>query len=201
MKCVEWPGGPRGLISRTVWFDSRLGTLEKIMRPRFLDRFGIDDRFLAFVLMLFVIGCSIPITPIPDPINPPDPIVVVPPVTTEQRIALILHETHDQTPELNRLKIELQSGEAAGYFLAHHHSAFVLDIDSKDENKQPLPVITRLKPKIGDKPLPVLIVASKDKAGKLDQVLYCESLKAGTTAAEIVAVVEKSVVKQKGGGS
>lgn len=159
-------------------------------------KLGIDDRFLAFVIFLLAIGCSIPITPIPDPINPPDPIVVVP-VTTEQRIALILHETHDQSPELNRLKIELQSGEAASYFLAHHHSAFVLDIDSKDENKQPLPVIARLKTKIGDKPLPVLIVAAKDKAGKLDQVLYCESLKAGTTPADIVAVVEKTGVNQK----
>lgn len=166
------------------------------MRPRFIDRLGIDDRFAAVMIALsLLIGCSIPITPIPDPINPPGPIVVVP-VTTEQRIALILHETHDQTPEFARLKIDLQSGEAASYFLAHHHSAFVLDIDSKDENKQPLPVIARLKPTIGDKALPVLIVASRDKSGKLDQVLYCESLKAGTTAADIV-----TVVKQKGGGS
>ena len=157
-------------------------------------KLGIDDRFLAFVLLLTLfVGCSIPVNP---PVPTPPPVVIVP-VTTEQRIALILHETHDQSPELNRLKIELQSGEAASYFLAHHHSAFVLDFDSKDENKQPLPVIARLKPKIGDKPLPVLIVASKDKSGKLDQVLYCESLKAGTTPADIVAVVEKTVAKQK----
>lgn len=161
-------------------------------------KLGIDDRFLAVVFSLLVIGCSIPITPLPDPINPPDPIVVVP-VTTDQRIALILHETHEQTPEFARLKIDLQSGEAASYLLAHHHSAFVLDIDSKDENKQPLPVIARLKPTIGTKSLPVLIVAAKGQAGKLETVLYCESLKAGATAADVVAVVKSAVVKQKGG--
>lgn len=63
------------------------------MRPRYLDRMGIDERLLAFALSLLVlIGCEIPIVPTPDPVNPPDPVVVVPPVTDGLRV-LIVEET------------------------------------------------------------------------------------------------------------
>lgn len=61
------------------------------MRPRFLDRLGIDDRFAAFMVTfsLFV-GCEIPIPPVPPGPNPP-PIVV----TTGLRV-LIVRETAEQ---------------------------------------------------------------------------------------------------------
>lgn len=150
-------------------------------------------RWLACAAMLSC-GCELPPGPDPDP--KPVPIVVVPPVTQGQRIALILHESHDQTPELSRLIVDLQAGESSAYFAKNHHSVFALDINAKDENKQPLQVITRLLPTIGSKPLPVLIVADKTKEGRLGNVLSCESLKSGTVGGDVVEVVKKT-----GGGS
>lgn len=159
-------------------------------RPRYLDRFGIDRLLALFVSLLIIVGCEIPpgpIVPKPDPINPP--------VTQGQRIALILHESHDQTPEFARLIVDLQFGESSAYFAKNHHSVFALDIDAKDENKQPLQVITKLKPIIGNKPLPVLIVANKSADGRLDKVLYCESIKNDAGGSDVV-----STMKKTGGG-
>lgn len=66
------------------------------MRPRFLDRFGLDDRFAACMVALsIVVGCAIPLPPIPGP-NPPVP---TPPVvvTTGLRV-LLVRETNDRLP-------------------------------------------------------------------------------------------------------
>lgn len=133
-----------------------------------------------------------PIVPTPDPITPP--VIVVPVPSGDERIVLVLHESHDQTPALARLKTELQGGQAAAYFISKHHSVFVLDINAKDENNQPLSAITRLRPTIGTTTLPVLIVATKANDGRLGNVLLCESLQPDTTANDIV-----SLVKKKGG--
>lgn len=63
------------------------------MRPKWLDRIGVDDRLLAFVfallLWVWAAGCEIPIPPgpTPDPINPPVPVV-----TTEATI-IVIEET------------------------------------------------------------------------------------------------------------
>ena len=66
------------------------------MRPRFLDRIGIDDRlFAAFIAVCCVVGCSIPIPPIPDPINPTP---IVPIVVKPGLRVLIVRETADQLP-------------------------------------------------------------------------------------------------------
>lgn len=57
------------------------------MRPRFLDRLGIDDRFAAFVLTLsLVVGCSIPLPPVPEP----EP---SPPVVTSETTIVVIEET------------------------------------------------------------------------------------------------------------
>ena len=73
------------------------------MRPRYLDRLGID-RFdvpvisflLACALAAFVVcGCNIPMPPVPVPPTPePTPIVV----TTEATL-LVIEESADRTPE------------------------------------------------------------------------------------------------------
>lgn len=172
-------------------------------RPRYLDRLGIDDRHIAGAVIVVALlvaslfsGCEIPqpwpVPPIPDPINPPGPVIVVPPVTQGQRIALIVHESHDQNPELARLIVDLQAGKSSEYFASHRHSVFALDIDAKDENRQPLAVITRLKPIIGNKPLPVLIVGDKTSEGRLGKVLYCESLVKDAGGSDVVAITKKT---------
>lgn len=62
------------------------------MRPRFLDRIGIDDCFAAFLLALSVlVGCEIPT---PQPPGPTPPPVVI---TTGLRV-LIVRETADRLP-------------------------------------------------------------------------------------------------------
>ena len=173
------------------------------MRPRFLDRRGLSERLavmqfgaeslvatLMVAVALLAIGCEIP-PPTPGPGPQPPPIVV----TEGQRIALILHESQDQNPELARLIVDLQAGNSSAYFAKHHHSVFALDINAKDENKHPLAVITRLLPTIGSKPLPVLIVADKTNEGRLGKVLYCESIKKDAVGGDVV-----SAVKKTGGG-
>lgn len=162
------------------------------MRPRYLDRFGIDDRFAAFIVALLLcvaVGCSIPLPPVPTP--EPGPVVVVP-VSEGQRFALILQESHDQTPEMARMIVDLRAGESSAYFAKHGHSFIVLDIDAKDENGKPLDLIQRIKPTIANKSLPVLIVADKTKEGRVGNVLSCESIKAAPLAADVVAAVKKS---------
>lgn len=159
------------------------------MRPRYLDRCAIDDRLPMLIVSLFiVVGCEIPLPPVPTPEPPP----VVVPVTEGQRFALILQESQQQTAEMARMIVDLQAGESSAYFAKHGHSVVVLDIDAKDENGQPLAVIQRLKPAIGDKPLPVLIVADKTKEGRVGNVLSCESIKAAPLAADVVVAVKKS---------
>lgn len=66
------------------------------MRPRYLDRLGIDDRLLLFltVMLSLLIGCELPLPPLPPPDPKPDPVVVVP-VTDGLRV-LIVRETAEQ---------------------------------------------------------------------------------------------------------
>ena len=65
-------------------------------RPRI--KLGVDDRLLALVFALLLIGCSIPLPPgpVPDPINPTP---VVPIVVTPGLRVLIVRETADKLPE------------------------------------------------------------------------------------------------------
>ena len=68
------------------------------MRPKFLDRIGVDDRlFAALLAVCCVVGCSIPLPPgpTPDPINPTP---VVPIVVKPGLRVLIVRETADQLP-------------------------------------------------------------------------------------------------------
>lgn len=62
------------------------------MRPRFLDRIGIDDCFAAFLLALSVlVGCEIP-TPQPPGPNPP-------PVVVTDSTVIVIEETAERTPD------------------------------------------------------------------------------------------------------
>lgn len=148
-------------------------------------------KLLLTITLLLPCGCdvlfpNVPIVPIPDPHVP------VVPVPSGAKVVLILHESHDQTPEFSLLKTDLQTGgEAATYLAGKSHTVRVLDVDSTDIDGKPLGVITRLKPKIGTKPLPVLVVGPKDAAGKLGDPTYVESLPNTAIAADVVAVVKK----------
>ena len=64
------------------------------MRPHYLDRIGVDDRFLLVVSLLLglAIGCELP--PSPGPIPQPPPIVVA------DATLIVLEETADRTPEI-----------------------------------------------------------------------------------------------------
>ena len=66
------------------------------MRPRYLDRIGVDDRFLLFVSLLFglAVGCDLPIPVPPGPGPQPPPIVI----TTDATL-IVIEETADRTPE------------------------------------------------------------------------------------------------------
>lgn len=145
----------------------------------------MSAKFCTALMCFLLLGCSIPVTP---PVDPP---VVVPPNVQGQRFAIIVQESHDQTPEMAQMIIDLQSGEASGYFAKHGHSVVVLDDEAKDENGRPLETLQRLKQSIGEKPLPVLVVADKTNQGRVGNVLYCESIKAPPLASDVVATVKK----------
>lgn len=71
------------------------------MRPRYLDRFGIDDRFAAVIVALSIFaGCQIPLPPQPVPPTPePNPPVIVVPVAGDL-FAIVVEETSQRTPEV-----------------------------------------------------------------------------------------------------
>lgn len=163
------------------------------MRPRYLDRAGVDGHFFLVVLALCLFGCSIPLPPAPTPDPGPPPVVV--PVTQGQRFALIVQESREQTAEMSRMIVDLQAGESSAYFAKHGHSVVVLDVNAKDENGRTLSVIERLTASIENKPLPVLVVASKTKEGRVGNVLFCESFTGEPLARDVVAAV-----KTHGGG-
>lgn len=71
-----------------------------------------------------------PVVVIPPPDDPP---VVVPPVVTPgARVAYIIRETADSTPELNRLIVALRSGPQFDYLKSKGHKTYVWDKDAKD---------------------------------------------------------------------
>ena len=66
------------------------------MRPRFLDRFGIDDRFCEVMVALsLLIGCELPIPPTPEPSPRPQPA----PIVTTEATLIVIEETAERTPE------------------------------------------------------------------------------------------------------
>lgn len=69
------------------------------MRPRYLDRYSIDDRLCygllfvgSMVAGLFAFGCEMPVPPGPTP--DPTPIVV-----TKDATLIVIEESADRTPE------------------------------------------------------------------------------------------------------
>lgn len=125
------------------------------MRPRWLDKIGVDDRFLAFVFALLLVGCSLPLPPIPQPQpNPPTPIVV----TTEATI-VVIEETAERSFDTASVlgditfwtslgvKFRLyddDSPDAAKYLplVKERPGMIVLDKDGKTKWSGPLPKTT-----------------------------------------------------------
>jgi len=147
---------------------------------------------LSLILLTSSLGCGILFPPIVPPGPTPDPPGPIIPVPAGAKVVLILHESQQQTPEFSRLKTNLQTkSDVASYLASKGHTMFVLDIDSTDPDGKPLETIARLKPKIGMKALPVLIVGPKSSAGKIGEPTYVESLPNAAVAADVLAVVKK----------
>lgn len=77
-------------------------------RPRYLDRLGIDDRHIAGAVIVVALlvaslfsGCEIPqpwpVPPVPDPINPPGPVIVVP--IAGEVFVYVVEETGERSAE------------------------------------------------------------------------------------------------------
>lgn len=102
-----------------------------------------------------------PITPEPDKPEPkPDPIT--PPVVEGKRLAVIVRETGDQSPELARTIVSLRSGKQAAYLKEKGHTLKLLDKDSRTENGELDPDLSLISQDIKNKPLPVLVVMTQD---------------------------------------
>ena len=67
------------------------------MRPRYLDRIGVDEGFLLVVSLLLglAIGCELPVPPVPPGPSPQPPPIVI---TTDATL-IVIEETADRTPE------------------------------------------------------------------------------------------------------
>ena len=145
-------------------------------------------------LLLLLAGCVPPYVP-PGP-SPPVVVVPVPPVVvpvqTGERIAMIVQETTKQSPQLFAAIANMRDGSAAKYLGDKKHLFYSLDIDQKDEHGQQIAAMARLKPSIGDKPLPVFIIAEKIGENKLGKVLHCESITDSVTADNLIELIKRN---------
>lgn len=82
---------------------------------------------------------------------------IVPIGPSGPRTIMIVYETADQTFDMAGIIVSLRHGDNAKTLADAGHSLLVLDKDTKDENKQPHPLLTRFAPYTP----PELVIADK----------------------------------------
>lgn len=103
---------------------------------------------------------------------------------------VIVRETADDTPEIGRLVVGLQSGDVAKYLESKGHELYLLDDDAKDANDSKAAMLKSIEPAILGLQEPVLVMV--DRASK--RILHKESLPKGVKASDVL-----SLVKEHGG--
>lgn len=156
--------------------------------PQPQPKYTLDVRTLAIYALLFFVLLSARQQPQPNPTPTPQP----PNFVLGERIVLIVQESGQQTTDTARMIYDLRDGPAAKYLAEKKHLLFVLDQDQKDANGQPLAVLTKLKPTLEGKKLPVVVVGAKTTDGKLGAVLYCGPLPEKATADNVVEIVKRN---------
>ena len=86
---------------------------------------------------------------------------VLPIVPSGPKTAIIVYETEDTSVDLASLFTSLRHGPIAERIAKDGHQLLIMDKDTKDERKQPLPLLARFAPY---STIPELIIA--DKAGQ-----------------------------------
>ena len=139
---------------------------------------------IGIALMMFaIVSADVPRPPVPpdpDPPVPPTPIVV-----EGRRTVVILHETETDTDEFARLVVALRAGAHADYISSKGHTLTILDDDAKDENGQPVPLVSTLLPL--NPQLPALFVLDSGDGRRL----HHQALPADATAADVMAVLRE----------
>jgi len=82
---------------------------------------------------------------------------IVPIGPSGPKTIMIVYETADQTFDMAGMIVSLRHGENAKTLSDAGHSLLVLDKDTKDENKQPHPLLARFAPYTP----PELVIADK----------------------------------------
>lgn len=105
-----------------------------------------------------------PTPPVVVPPPPPQPPAPVPPTPSAgKRVALIVRETADATPEMAAMLIALRNGENAAYFKEKGHKLYVLDDDLTT------PLADQWRPHYAGLTLPALLIA-EEKNGALSVI-------------------------------
>jgi hypothetical protein len=158
-----------------------------------MNRPKIKRGCLSSLLLLLTLaagcccGClpNLPLFPLPEPLVPVNP--------SGTKVAVILHDSREQTPEFAALKADLQTtSPASDYIASKGHRMLVLPIDSTDNDNKPLVTVERLKALINGKALPVLFVGPKDADGKIGTPQVVESLPNTAVANDVVTLIKKA---------
>lgn len=128
-------------------------------------------------------ACPCHVTPTP-PVPTPTPT----PVTEGKRIAIVWHESSQQTPDFSRLRISLTSGEANKYLAGKGHG--VLFVDPQDA--VPSNLKSRIQSDVSGRTMPVLIVAELIGGTQIGKTLLVESLRPDSTADNVVELVRRA---------
>jgi hypothetical protein len=119
-----------------------------------------------------------PVVPQPDP--PPGPGPTPVPVVSGKRIAILIHEASEQTPEMAQLIVTLRDGPTAAWLSTKGHRLLILDRTPKEAAGRWLSTVTTE----AAKGVPRLVILD----ATTDAVLYSESFGGGNadTVTELV---------------
>lgn len=147
---------------------------------------GTDGKLsVAIAEKVLTVRGALP-TPNPTPGPGPSPQPTPGPVTTGKKLAVILRESADQTPEMARMVVALRTGPTQQYVASKGHQLLILDKDSKDENGQPPATLAKAMQATQGKPLPQLVIIDQATGA----VLSAEPL--GSNADYVVEALKKA---------
>jgi hypothetical protein len=99
---------------------------------------------------------------------------------------VMVRETAEDTPEIGRLVVGLQSGDVAAYFESKGHELILVDDDAKDPNGNKAAILTAVEPQLSGLAPPQVVVI--DRATR--RVVHKQSVPAKATAAELLAALK-----------
>lgn len=126
-------------------------------------------------------NCRCRIDPAPQPVTPPQP----QPVAQGKRIAIVIHESSQQTPDFFRLRSDLTAGTQSQWLATKGHAVWFADQHDTS------PIGGFAKNAAVGKTLPVLVVAELDGT-KIGRAVLVESLRPDAIADNVVELIRRA---------